>query len=313
MAQKKKTQKSSGSQARGRTAALYALRLLLWIAVPGILLIATGMGLKTVWHNIANRPEFRLDPNALRFTSKPDSLRSGPILQALQKEIRGVLSDTPIFKRDICHAVQHELRASPWILDVQAVRRQLPDRLSVTAVFRTPAAIVKYNGQDYMIDTWGYWLPEKFYRFPEEWKQDPPPVITHRELRSPPVPGERWDGIALAIGARFARFLNSQNIIENLLVTEIDVTNIEKPGLESDIVLKWKNGTEIKWGGSDIYSQFKGLQRSPDEFKDETKLHMLQQMLKEHPGLEGLEYVDLRFNKIYYRPITESRSQTDEE
>jgi cell division septal protein FtsQ len=214
--------------------------------------------------------------------------------------------------------VEHELRASPWVLDVRHVRRVLPNRLSIDLAFRKPAALVAHGTEAYMIDTDGYWLPDGerdglFHR-PKRWQGANAPVLVNHRLNHHPPRGRPWGGPAQAVGARLYTFLEAKGLFTVLPVVEIDVTNVGRttgPGVEPEILLTTRDGVEVKWGRCDAYADVPGLTHLSPFYSDERKLQMLSAKIREYPSLEGLQYIDLRFNKFFFR--TAPQPPTDAE
>ena len=279
-------------------------RCLMWIIVAGLVAGAIFLGARRAWSALAERPDFALSMDAVAVSGLPASARPGPMLQELRRELRLVVTESTVFDEGLCLRAQHELRASPWILDVISIQRALPNGLKVRAAFREPAGIVAAGEKLYLIDRDGHWLPDWLYRRPAAWDalSLPVPVIVRRGLDTHPIEGRKWDGPALEVGAQLTTVLLRARIPQSLQIKEIDVTSVGRGGLAPEIVLRTKGGAEVRWGCCDAYKQIAGLALPADEPPDSEKLRMLSSLLAEHPGLSGLEHVDLRFNKIFYRP-----------
>lgn len=299
---KKTSKRDDAAAGAGRM----ARRCLIWAAVLGLVVTALWLGATQVWAAIARRPEFVLDPSALSFRNCPPCVRGDEMADELREQLTVALGNASIFEEDLCHRVQNELRARPWVLEVKSVRRVMPHKLDVAVVFREPAGLVEFGNETYMLDADGYCLPTDLYRLPEGWDSGAVPVIVDRRLGSAPPRAQKWDGPSLAAGARLSAFLRGEGLFEELPVETIDVTNVGSGGHDPEILMRTRNGVTIKWGCSDGYAGLGGLERSSWTNPDGRKLEMLRSKLKDYPGLEGLEYIDLRFNtKIFLRPITQ--------
>jgi hypothetical protein len=245
---------------------------------------------------VVRRPEFQVDPLALDLSGCPDWVNAEQMGRELRGELGRVPTGRSIFDPDIAGAVQRELNASPWVLEVRAVERQLPNTLLVRALFRKPAGRVLMAGRQYLVDAEGYWLREDLFRLPSEWAAERTPFIVDRLLDRPPTLGERWGGPRLAVGGRLAELLRRRGLFERLLITTIDVTGVGKNAAEPEVFLTTAGGTIVKWGRSSAYGQVPGLQRPVFLTPDSEKVEMLLSKLDDYPELEGVRYLDLRFH-----------------
>jgi len=272
------------------------LRLALWLALFALMCVAASLGSRRLWLAVCNRPEFRVDPTAVALKGLPRWVKEGPMEAELRRQLEGVPPGRNLFDPGLAHAVQHELRACPWVLDVPKVQRALPNSLLAGAVFRKPAALVSFGGRRYMIDIEGYWLPDDLFQEPPEWRQQAVPVIRDRLLQEPPPMGQPWDPPRLEVGARLIQFLWEQGLFSRLHVESVDVTGVGRDTVEPDIELITPNGARVKWGKSSTYAHVEGLQRPAFLVPDEEKLQMLLSKLDRYPDLRGLRYMDLRFH-----------------
>ena len=273
-------------------------------AICGVLAFALGavaisLAAAFLWRTTSQRPEFMLTATAISINECPSWVERQDMTEQLRKELAALEETVSIFEPDLADRVQHELRASPWVLDVPAVRRVLPNRLSVKMVFRRPAAVVKLRDQDleYLVDRDGYWLQKPLFLFPPDWIRNREPFVYDDKLDLAPVSGKAWGQPKIAVGARLCEFLRRSDLLKKLTLLKIDVTNVGSDGTGPDIVLYTRDNVTIKWGQSDAYRQVRGLQPSSLAYSDKQKLTMLERFLADYPGLEGVEYIDLRFNK----------------
>ena len=279
-------------------------RCLAWAVVLTLLVAALWLGATRLWTAISHRPEFMLDTSALSFRHCPPSARGDYMAEKLRNQLTVALGGGSIFEEDLCDRVQKELRARPcfWVREVRSVRRLMPCKLEVDLVFRQPAALVQFGGRSYMVDTDGYWLPDALYNRKKVWKTESVPVIVNGKLTGAPPLAKEWGGPALAAGVRLYDFLLKAGLFDELPIERMDVTHVGEREGEPDIVLFAQNGVAIKWGCSDSYAHLEGLSLPSWTHPDSLKLEMLRAKLKESPGLEGLEHIDLRFTKIWFRP-----------
>jgi hypothetical protein len=287
---------------RLRTIASRSLRWGGWIVVGLLVAAALGLLASRTWTAVTHRSEFRLHADSLIVEHWPKGVRADRMIEELRAQTRAVMEGRSIFDHDICWRVQHELRGCPWVLDVTNVRRELPNKLTATVVFRQPAAVAQVGGQPFIIDRDGTRLPNRLYTVPESWREMKAPVIVNNRFSDNPRAGHPMDTVSLAVGARLCSFLMSKGLFKELPIARIDVTHVGRGSVEPDVVLVTEGGVVVKWGSTDAYDEIAGLSRASAENTDHQKLHMLRTQVREHPALSGMEYIDLRFNKVFYRP-----------
>ena len=292
-----------------RLARAFALRWGCWALVTALAMCALALGAERAWTALAASPEFIVSADNIALPCNHPILNGDAMARELRREVGQVMEGKSIFDPDLCGQVDRELRASPWVLDVRSVRRLLPNRLRIDMVFRAPVALVSYGRRTYMLDCDGRCMPDGvsdgLYRRPERWQRPDAPVLVNRRLNSRPERGLPWGGPALVAGARFYEYLSRAHLFAQLPIKTIDVTGVghrDDPDVEPEIVLKTAAGVQIKWGRSDVYRQVAGLAQLAPLYRDDRKLAMLRDKLAEYPGLSGLQYIDLRFNKIFMLP-----------
>jgi len=296
----KRGRKSDGPPRGRRTLAV--LRVACWVGVIVALVLALALGSVRAWGAICARPEFRVAPSEISRTSCPSFVRSAAMLKEMKAQLSFEPSGLSIFKRDLAYRVQQELRAVPWVLDVRRVARRLPNKLVLDIIFRKPAGVVEMDGGRYLVCMDGFWLPGELYAPPPEWAKEDTPVIYDQRLHGKPPWGRSWDGPSIKVGARLTQFLREGGLFKRLNLQCIDVSNVGRPDAETQIVLRTETGVVIRWGNADSYKGIKGLRWSPLSRTDSQKLRMLLAKLGDYHGLQGMEYIDLRVNKITWKP-----------
>ncbi len=276
-------------------------RLMLWAVVAAVVAGAGYVGATSAWRAVSRRPEFQFNPQQFRLSTAPAWVDADALSRELRAELSALPERTSIFEHAAAAAVFHELSSSPWLEEVVAVRRQLPNRLSIQATFRKPMGLARWEQRKIMVDRHGYPLPDSLFRAPPEWHGVRMPIIADRLLSSPPPVGRPWDEPRIALGARLTDFLLRNGVLGELHLATIDVTGVDRGSSEPDIVLTTARGTQIKWGASSLYPEV-GLPAPAFLTSDAEKLQMLLAKLSDYPHLRGVEYVDLRFHgKVYFR------------
>jgi hypothetical protein len=144
----------SGTRTKGKPADA-GIRIALWAVVAVLLGGALYVCSRTLWGAVARRPEFELDPLALNLNGAPEWVNAATMALELRKELAEVPRGRSLFDPEIVQTMRDELRSSPWVLDVTAVERQLPNCLLVKALFRKPAAVLLMGGRHYLVDADG--------------------------------------------------------------------------------------------------------------------------------------------------------------
>jgi hypothetical protein len=279
----------------------------LWAITLLLLASSVVFGSWHAWRYIARQPEFQVSLEAFSLNDAPEWVKAGPMSTELRETLREGWTGDPrddrnhtmeasIFASDTAAAIARALRRSPWLVEVTRVERRLPNSMHIEADFRQPAGVVFYEQQTYMVDTDGYWLPDRLFARPRGWAGPRMPVIERSGLTEPPPYGYRWDGPRIAIGARLTDYLRQQGLLDQLHVRVIDVAGVAARGREIGVILRTAEGAIVEWGRTDDYGDVPGLEKDPFQVPDAEKLAMLRNTLNDHPGLEGIASLNLRFH-----------------
>jgi len=277
-------------------------RCLLTLLIALVLVAASVFGARLTWAQLVGRREFTFSSATLSFGQCPPFVRAEPMVQELRRGLTDTLGGASIFDEGLCDRMAQHLHARPWVRKVKSIRRLLPNTLHVQVLFRQPCALVEVAGLDYAVDRDGLWLPDRLYRRPAAWDDVRMPVVLDSVLEGPPPHDPSQGRPSLAVGARLTEFLFTEGILRELQIKSIDVTRVGRGGYEPDVTLETEGGVEIKWGCTDAYEQFEELSRPPEEPTDGEKLRMLRAAIERHPKFEGLQHIDLRYNKIFLLP-----------
>ncbi len=281
------------------------VRVAAYLVLAGLLAGAGYVGATTAWDAIASSPRFQLDLQAFNLAGGPSWVKAPAMSREVRRQLEALPAGASIFNRDLTAAVYQQLSGCPYLLQVQAVQRRLPNTLNIQASFRKPAGIALWNGTAYMVDQDGFPLPDSLFNPLPEWRAQAMPVITDRLLTQPPPVGRAWDWPRMAVGARFCDYLRQSGLLGRLPIATIDVTGVGReasgtPDMPA-IVLTTRGGAQIKWGASSVYSDV-GLEEPAFLIPDGEKLQTLLSKLADYPSLQGVQYLDLRFHgKVYFR------------
>jgi len=305
---------------------MMAARAFLWLAVVGLLAAACAVAARTVWSAVASNARFTVQfDRDVELPEFPDWVIRKPMEQLVRDELRAIpgsmsifetrmdrgRADGAAFRRSAPELVHAALGAIPWIEQVEAVEKVLPNRLAVRLRFRRPAAVVLWEGRRHLVDREGRWLGVEggLFRLPPDWDAARIPVVIDANLRKRPEPASPWDAPRLAVGARLNEYLLACGLYDRLHVTRIDVTWVSRGaenvrlegGIQPEVTLVTATGTRVKWGKSSVYADVEGLTPSLTEYPDDDKLRRLLGTLERYRELTDCTYVDLRFRPTAVR------------
>jgi len=281
-----------------------------WLLAIAVLAAGGWFGSQAAWSMLARRPEFRIDA-MLELDDCPQWVRAGPMSWQLRQALDGEPSGRSLLDPGAAHTVAALLQRSPWVLEVGAVRRRLPNSLCTALTYRMPAGVVWMAGKRYMVDRDGHWLPDDLFRERAEWRSVHLPVIQDRRSTELPAWNDAWNGPRYAVGARMTEFFLHSGLLARLNISVIDVTEVGRNTAEPDIILTvpWvkDDGTQTEahvwWGKSTCYEGLKGLEAPLLVTPDEEKLRMLLSELEANPGLKGVTQLNLQFpGQAFLRP-----------
>lgn len=204
------------------------------------------------------------------------------------KNTRGIIGRS-LFERGLTKDVVQALERNPWVLRVNFVKKDFPDKLSVGLELRKPSAVFRKNGVFYLLDDEGVVLPTRYFSWPSD--QGKTPYIQSARITRTPRAGERLEDAGIKAGIELVKFLKANNAHRLLGIKVVDVSNVGRGRSvgESDIVLWTKDGVAIKWGCPPQCQQV-------DELSDSEKLKNLYSVVKaEGSRLAHMEYIDVRW------------------
>lgn len=172
------------------------------------------------------------------------------------------------------HAVSDTLMGTGWFEEVTAVRRTA-EGISIAAHWRTPAAVVRRNGVDYLISQGGYLLPVSYQR-----GQAPVIAIVGASQEPPMIGGQLAPGIVWAgddIRAAISTLAAIAGRPWRNQVTAIDV---------SDYATKKKLALVTKWNGRAVIGGAPG-DIVPGEVTLELKLRRLDELVRQFGQIDA--------------------------
>jgi hypothetical protein len=195
------------------------------------------------------------------------------------------------------------------------VSRKLPDGFVLDVRFRKPAGVVAWLGHRYLVDRNGHYLgpQDDLFRMPPEHGGPDAPVIYDEQIkvhargvmeRNPFDP--RWPAPRLAVGARLHLFLLEHGVYDEINVSRIDVTWVDRNAgntyvggrPQAEVTLYTEEGLEIRWGKTSAYDSIEAISEPPARDTDERKLQRLYTIMERHAQFPYLDApVDLRLER----------------
>lgn len=198
------------------------------------------------------------------------------------------------------------LARDPWVRRVVQVRRVYPHRIEAQVELRRPLAYVVCGGaRDPGPGRRGAYVDDEGVRLPDFQTGGPWAagcVDVEGVDAPPPAPGDAWLHPGVQGALEVAEVLQRDGVARSLLIARIDVSNIggRRDPRESEIFLWTASGVPVAWGRPPTSARF-------GENLVDLKMKHLALALESFPGLQGLERVDLRFDRVVVRPRPEWR------
>ena len=141
--------------------------------------------------------------------------------------------------------VADDFRASGWVKEIRALRKQGDGTIQVACDFYRPVGMVQTPEGYIPVDIEGVRLPEVYDRLSPGWI-----MISGVTGPLPPV-GQRWASDELRAGVELTALLFNQPWAS--AISAIDVSNYDpqrRDARRHPIVLKTKQGMQIRWGSA---------------------------------------------------------------
>lgn len=164
----------------------------------------------------------------------------GDLLDWLDITARPPLTGSPLDSGGLI-AAREALLDTGWFDAVEQVRRHAGGRVTIEAIFVTPAAVVRDGAGDHLVDFAGRLLPRTYPRDGAEHQL----VITGAHFDRPARPGVQWDGADVSAALRLLRVIDARP-------WRGQVEAIDAGGYLADetLVLVTDLGARIIWGSA---------------------------------------------------------------
>ncbi|MFG0317484.1 MAG: cell division protein FtsQ/DivIB [Planctomycetota bacterium JB042] len=250
--------------------------------------------------------------NDVRFLVVPSQLVAERLPRWMPATVRDVihervsdLAPLSIFDGRFAERLAEGLRsATPWIEEVREVERLYPNRARVELVLREPVASVDVGDRRVVLDRRGVVLHEESRVAPTRFELPVYPVLGAEATAAPRVgeafPDPEVVAASLAAGELLSIGEPWASTVREIAPTALEVRcsirgSVAAPG---EVHVRTGSGVLVEWGRARASSR-----HGEDELPIERKVRHLRRILRNYPGLRGLEEVRLNFHDPYYRTV----------
>jgi hypothetical protein len=280
--------------AAGAASSHRALHLALDFALVGASLYVVLLMHRKIYGEMQAAPAYRVRLEEFQWTHRPawatqDVTIYLPVDDALGRSARGC-------KPELVAEVGRRLERNPWIRSVTEVRRIYPNRLEARVEIRRPIAYVLRGTRGLFVDRDGVRLPDIHVGAQL-------PLGCYEVVGvdgAVPAVGSAWRHPGVRAALDVVAALNTYRVDRALALCRIDVTNIggRRDPRASEILCWTPQGVPVAWGRPSGTTQF-------GENPVDVKMRHLALALEAFPGLQNLDGVDLRFDRVVVRPRPE--------
>lgn len=243
-----------------------------------------------------------IDPMSVRITfDHPPAWMPAETLQTLSDASHMAMANASPLESEALQRVHQEMLASGWFTRVEQVRRTAANEITVTAEFRTPFAMVRWNDEDHLIDSQGRRLPMVYTGTSERPRL---PLILGVGMPKPAETGAIWLGADLRAALNLTMLLRDRVWFANGQVKAIDTARYASEGI---VELVTDRDTRIVWGGDPN-------DRSLGEMPADRKLMALDAMYQMSKRVDNgsARTIDIRFDVVTLAPAPPSSSSAAE-
>jgi hypothetical protein len=263
----------------------------LWVILGLVVALCLYLGAAQVRAAACRIPDFQVNTANIQLVNQKEFPWMGPQAKADLRAPVAHLHKRSVFDRTLARDLHRSMRACPWVVRVHYVRKRYPNRLSWRVAIREPLARVEVPGSraHVLVDAEGVRLPDSGYVKPAH--ADRLPIVRGVREPTPAVRG-RFQSAEIRAAARMAAELSNYDILPQIGITTVDVSNLEGrvDPREQGLVLVTEKLTRILWGsppGSE--------QTAFEEAALKEKICMLAELKRRGP-FDRYEVVDVRFS-----------------
>lgn len=189
------------------------------------------------------RVRSEVDPTAaitVRLVDPPTWL-DADIVEEIEADAARVLRADPFDRASLLEAGE-VVAESGWFSSVGQVRRQGPDLVEIETESRTPAAMVRWQGYDYLVDVDGHRLPFQIRARRGEPRGDLPVTIIGVGT-APGRAGDRWESHALRSGLSLLSVMDG-----HAWMPQVDAIDVSQHDSTHHLAILTDRGSRFEWG-----------------------------------------------------------------
>ncbi|HEX4130976.1 MAG TPA: hypothetical protein VHZ24_13115 [Pirellulales bacterium] len=261
-----------------------------WRAIAAVVLAVAAIGAgRWTWQSISTRlaadPRYRLDPQQITMTPKPEWVRADVLAEVLRD---GSLDNGPsLLDPRLAQRAAKAFEMHPWVARTLEVRKLSPAGLDVRLEYRRPACMVEVPGGLFAVDEHAVLLPSADFGAADAQKY--PRLSGISTITEGPV-GTRWEDPIVQGGAQVAAAVaevwQEYRFVRIVPSAMHGTTASHEPQFE----ILTRRGTRVRWG----YAPSADLSGEPTAAE---KLARLKKYVAAHGSLDpanGAVDLDLR-------------------
>jgi hypothetical protein len=286
-----------------------ARKLCLWGVTVAVGVTALGIGFGRLKKHVETRYATPAQPPVVVLKDRPVWMNEF-LAQRIATVARPNLAQSA-FDQSMLREVHDQLLSDPdvsrWIEKIHTVRRvygSAPgDTVEISATYRVPAALVRHQGDFWLVDSRGIQLEQ----IPSDLV---PRVVLGRDgklvirvvdgvAKRPPEPG-RVASEDLSAGLELLRLIHDQPFAQEIVKVDVSNYSGRRDSAAAHLVLVTRYNTEIRWGRP------VNTKHNFGEVDDRRKLMYLERIAAEFGQVDARRpWIDVRFDRpIYPKPVS---------
>ncbi len=229
------------------------------------------------------------------FTSSP-AWFDQTCVRELTSLVANAVGDGSALDKTRLTTARQALAESGWFRSVDQVRLDSKGGFIVDATFRTPYAVVRQNGREYLVDDEGCVLPR-------EWTQGQRPgnvhwtAIINVAAEVPGPRGKAWKGTDIAAGLALLRAIREHVPVGTAWEVLVDAIDVSRVDAAKELRIITARGGTVIWGRTPG-------DNSPAEIPTARKLAMLDTMYARSQAIDlgGNQVIDVRGDVVTLAP-----------
>lgn len=269
-----------------------------------LLLLALGVtamiGLRKLDVQVRGLPVVSRDAPQIKLADLPDWMPRD-LREQLTRQASATI-DNHLFEKPLVDRLALHMAQSPWVNQVNKVRKQYGNIVTVDCRYREPVALVRDRGGLVLVDREAIRLPAEVMR---RSLASMDLLLIQGVSAAAPHTGALWLGEDLLAGLALADLIKRQRYAEQIAAINVNNFGGRDDPVAAHLELLAHDGTHIRWG-------LPPFRESWREASTAQKLVSLEYVFDTLDTRHSpVEYIDVRQAKVRYRPLAQSRASTE--